>query len=176
MGVEDETLRAAFGGAVTLAALTLLSAAPGCDNGAVGVDACREIEFARCGAVAGCPNSPVETEEDVEHCKLHYRDQCLFGMPDGINPDQPAVTGCVTALQLARRCWDGGQNLGDCIAAAAVDGAPAPTLVGGVDPTLTGCDAIMFPQILEACSFLEPPEPQQPQGSGGGGGAGGGGA
>lgn len=173
MGVHHRSLPIAILSVGALGAAALLCGPAGCDNGAVGEDACREIEFARCRVVVGCPNSPVENEEDVELCELHYRDQCIFGVADAINPDQPAVTGCVNAIQQARTCWDGGQTLGACNTAAEEAGQEGPALVSGVDPNLSGCDAIMFPQILQACAFLSPPAPEEEQGSGGAAGSGG---
>ncbi|MBW2529545.1 MAG: hypothetical protein JRI23_35535 [Deltaproteobacteria bacterium] len=172
MGEQDRSLRWTLRAAPAVALIAGVAGIYGCDNGAVGVEACREIEVARCRAVVGCPTSPVETDEDVENCELHYRDQCLFGMADSINPDQPAVTGCVAAIEQARACWDSGQTLGDCSAELGV-----PELVAGIDPAVTGCDGIMFPQILAGCAFLSPPaeEEEEQEGTGGSGTGGGGG-
>lgn len=164
---------------VLTVALALGWIAPGCDTGAVGIDACRTIEYARCEAVMGCAGSPIEDEDDVDDCKLFYRDQCLHGIADFISPDQATVEACVEAIRLARACWDWDPNnlLADCNTAALEAGVVGPQVVYGTDPNATGCDAIMTPQILQECAFLQPPPPAPEGGSGGTGqgGAGGGG-
>jgi hypothetical protein len=170
MGVQDRSRRWALGCGGLLTALAGLWGSAGCDNGATGEEACREIETARCRVVVGCPNSPVQTEEDIELCELHYRDQCMFGMADSLNPDQPAVTGCVNAINQARGCWDAGQTMGECNTAAEEAGVTGPALVTGYGPDLTGCDAIMFPEILVACSFMLPEQPEAEEATGGSGG------
>lgn len=144
-----------------------------CDNGAVGVDACRQIEGARCEAVLGCPNSPVQEDDDVAQCKLFYRDQCLHGVADGLNPDDVAITACLAALQAARACWDAGLNLGDCNTAAVEAGTDPIRLSEGTDPAGTGCDAIMVPEIMYHCSWLVGAEPSEGGAGGSTGGAGG---
>jgi hypothetical protein len=138
-----------------------------CDNGATGVDACRSIEDLRCQLVIGCPGSPVTTEDDVKNCQVFYRDECMHGMPDGLDPDQGTVDQCVNALQAARSCWDSGQTLGPCAIAAVVAGTTPAEVVSGQSPDTTGCQAIQAPQILQACSFLQPSTATATGGSGG---------
>ena len=159
--------RGRFGAALVVAGFGLLLAH--CDNGATGVDACRTIEQERCQLVLGCPGSPVATDKDIEYCQVFYRDQCLHGMPDGLDPDQGTVEACVQALRAARSCVDSGLTLGPCNAAAEEAGTTPATTVWGVSEDTTGCQAIQAPEILEACSFLDPPE--ETGGAGGTGGA-----
>ena len=51
----------------------------GCGTDAVGVDACRQIEEARCDAAPACTGDDdtfgIRTEEQVRNCKALYRDQ-----------------------------------------------------------------------------------------------------
>ncbi len=144
--------------AVIGCALGLGAAVTGCGTDAVGVDACRRIEQARCELVLGCPGSGVEDPQDVEDCQLYYRDQCLFGVADGVSPEGWMVEACITALGQARRCWDEGLTLAACQELAADGGATAPATRAGVDPNETGCGALFAPDVLEACSFLQPAE------------------
>lgn len=170
----DSTLRArvraarwrGLGGVLAIASSGLLLAH--CDNGATGVDACRSIELERCQLVVGCPGSPVEDDTDIEYCQVFYRDECMHGMPDGLDPDQGTVEACLEALRAARACWDSGLTLGPCVAAAEEAGTTPATPISGVGEDTTGCQAIQAPEILQACSFLDPPEETAATGGAGG--------
>jgi hypothetical protein len=154
--------------------VALLLSGAGCDTGATGVDACRAIEQTRCQAVAGCPGATVVSTEDVANCQLFYRDHCLHGMADGLDPDQGTVDACVTAIALARACYDAGLTLGACNAAAVASGTAGPALIFGMDPATTGCQAVFTPEILQACNFLAvTPAAAAPAGTGGSAGTGG---
>lgn len=118
-----------------------------CDSGATGVDACREIETKKCELLVGCPNVALANANDVDACKLFYRDQCLHGMADGASPDAATLTACLGALDLA----------GACKTATLATCADAPPLAMGRDSAmLTGCDAMLATESLAACSFLAP--------------------
>ncbi len=157
--------------ALSLVLASVLGAVASCGTDATGIDACRQIEQTRCEIIVGCPDSLVNNEVEVEECKLFYRDQCLFGMPEDISPDPVDVEACIAALHLARACWDAGLTLGQCTTPAAADaGIVGPVLAPGVDPNHTGCDAIWLPQRLNACLFLIPgAEPAGPAAGGAGG-------
>lgn len=146
--------------AVRLAAVALAAsfgmALPQCGNDAVGVDACRRIEETRCELVMGCPGALVQTAEEVEECKLTYRDQCLYGIADSMNPDGPAVEACLDAIGRARACWNVGLTLGACYEMTVDGGSVGPKLAPGVSSAETGCGAIMAPEKLDACGFLRP--------------------
>ncbi|MSP25882.1 MAG: hypothetical protein EXR75_12130 [Myxococcales bacterium] len=139
---------------LSAAAVTL---ATQCDNGAVGVDACRRIEEQKCEALVGCPFVAIKDEGDVAACKLAYRDQCLFGIADAQSPDDVALEACLAAIRGASTCKL--EFISDC------DGAP-PLFTGSDPAKTTGCDATYAPERLEACAFLRPPD-----GTGGAGGA-----
>jgi hypothetical protein len=156
----------------------LLMVLPRCNNGATAVDGCRTIEQTRCRDVQGCPGSSVVEDSDVSNCELFYRDECLFGMADGMSPDDGTVAACAQALDQARTCWVAGLTLGKCAAGTA--GVQGPALSAGANPELSGCAAIMSPELLAACSFLAPTTATTTTGTGGsagtGGSSGGGGA
>ncbi len=152
------------------AAAALLSS---CDNGAVGVDACRRLEQRKCELALQCPNAPsIQSPLEVDACKLFYRDQCMFGMADVTStPDEAAVDDCITALEAARACHDQGLELASC--------SSAPEISAQLQ-VATGCEAVMAPQALVACGFLAPPVDDTSAGGttaagGSGGGASGGG-
>jgi hypothetical protein len=88
---------AAVGGAVAVA----------CSNDAVGVQACRQIETARCEAAPGCPSGPFNLEQPVPAgdpvaaCVRYYNDACLHGIITTVTPGSAAVNTCVAAIVAA---------------------------------------------------------------------------
>lgn len=104
--------------------------APACGTDAVGVDACRRIEEARCARAPFCADidlsRPVHRDapaQDVAACVRHYREACLHGM---VRPDEPSpgdVQACVKAIQE-----------GDC-------------------------DTVKTPERAAGCAWLVPPAP-----------------
>lgn len=102
-----------------LVALGALSGAAllsyGCGTDAVGIDACRTIEEARCDAAPACTGDDdtfgIRTEEQVENCKALYRDQCLHGLEnagsddeDGNEPSDGNINKCVKAIKATATC------------------------------------------------------------------------
>jgi hypothetical protein len=89
------------------------AAAVACGNGAVGVQACRSIETARCEAAPACPSSlpagegidlsnPIPAGGDpVAACVRYYDDACLHGLETSVAPSNVAVNDCVAAIQAA---------------------------------------------------------------------------
>lgn len=133
----------------TLAATVtfLVMSATGCGSNAVGIDKCRSIEDARCEAGASCG-----LVEDVEQCKLYYRDQCLHGLAHG-DTSNTHVEACVKTIQLAGNCAKkNGTNakLSSC--------ATPPSLQP--NGLVTACDIVQTPQQTGECAFLAavPPE------------------
>jgi hypothetical protein len=111
------------GGAVALAAA--------CGTDAVGIEACKSIESARCRQAPNCPNNislglPVHTDNggDVNACISYYNDACLHGLAVA-DPGAPTVKGCV-----------------DAINAAVSQG---------------NCDVLVHPEHAAACAWLIPP-------------------
>jgi len=117
---------------LVLAALALgLATALACTD-PVGVDACRQIEAARCESATGCGidlSKPVHRGDspslDVGACKRYYDDACLHGLVTTVDPGAAKVDECVKIIN---------------------------------DPT-TSCDVVRSPEKHPACAFLVPPEP-----------------
>jgi hypothetical protein len=90
-----------------------------CGTDAVGVQACRKIEHARCQWAQGCGvnlNVPVRRSQStspVDDCFRYYDDACLHGLtvPD---PGDAAVEACIDAI-----------NTGDCNVVLHPETAPA---------------------------------------------------
>lgn len=118
-----------------------------CDSGATGIDACRKIESMKCELVRGCSGVSIATDADVESCKLFYRDQCLNGIADGVEPTMAKVDACLAALTQAGACKD--EPLSKCVA--------PPALADAVDAAeTTGCEAMLATESLVDCDFLAP--------------------
>ncbi|WP_438036785.1 hypothetical protein [Sorangium sp. So ce204] len=159
-----------------LGAVTLITA-PSCGNDAVGVDACRRIEQARCEAAAVCPEwiGSGDVEERVNTCVEFYWDQCLHGFENGAGGGQTVeepttfqVDACVAAVGEARACASAKvASMAECSAAP---------LAAGVDRAITPCKVITAQaEALEACAFVAAPN-SGGAGSGSSGNAGSGGA
>jgi hypothetical protein len=93
-------------GSVLLALAVAVATAPlaaACGTDAVGVDACRQIESARCQQAPGCNISlqpPYhQTGTDVDACIRFYDSACLHGLASGNDPGQTALNACVKAIQ-----------------------------------------------------------------------------
>jgi hypothetical protein len=137
----------ALGVAASFAAATLMS----CGSDAIGIEACRDIETARCNAAAFCGM----TAQEVSDCKIFYHDQCLHGIEnsivnDGGDPPQTETNGCVTEIGLLQACIQaGGKTMADCTKV---------TLTVGIDPAVSKkdpCEVLMHePEDLSACSFI----------------------
>jgi len=149
--------------------MALAALLPRCDNGATGEEACRSIEEQRCASVQGCPASTVVSDGDVTNCQLFYRDECLYGMADSLDPSADTTNACVAAIAGARACSDANLLLGPCNTPGSPVGGPA--LSPGTSAAATGCDAVMHPELLQACVFLAAVPPVADAGSGGTGGS-----
>ncbi|NRA35027.1 MAG: hypothetical protein HRU17_16995 [Polyangiaceae bacterium] len=89
-------LNAGFG-----AVLIGLCATAGCETDAVGVEACRSIELARCQARVNCDQ--IEQSE-LDPCERYARDHCLHGIALEAAPDQADVDECVEAVNDTANC------------------------------------------------------------------------
>jgi len=97
-----------------------------CGQSAVGVDACQQIQRARCGWVVECPSITLPTRRSestspVDDCTRYYNDQCLHGLVTTVAPSQGEVQACVDAINAA-----------------------------------TSCDIVYAPETSSACAFLIP--------------------
>lgn len=120
------------------------SAASACGTDAVGIDACREIETARCEALQACGG----TETQSTYCIDLYRDQCLHGIQSGVEPGADATARCVEAVQAVAACARAG--------AATMADCPAEPLVASADPAaIAPCLVITRkPEQLADCAFV----------------------
>ena len=89
-------------------ALFVLGAAGlgGCSTDAVGIEACRLIQTARCEVAPSCLGQEefaIETEEQVENCKTYYIDGCLVGVENPNASDESGV-GCEGAIRAIGAC------------------------------------------------------------------------
>jgi len=109
-------------------ALAVAGAVGGCNGNAVGVDACKSIEEARCRQVPNCPNVQVSPPIDytsgsaTDACIRYYDVACAHGLAVGVDPGTSAVNACVTAIEN------------------------------------DGCGVVAAPESDPACSWLEPPD------------------
>jgi hypothetical protein len=105
---------AAAPGVRTLALVAALALPLACSSGAVGVDACKQVEHARCQAAAACGVSlepPYHTAgSDVDACIRFYDVACLHGLVSGSDPGPAAVSACVAAIS-GHPCTSGKPNL-----------------------------------------------------------------
>jgi hypothetical protein len=85
-----------------------------CGTDAEGVDACKQIEAARCRAASSCGvaiDSPYTTVgTSVDACIRTYDVACLHGLVVGSDPGTAAVNACVAAIG-DHPCSPGGPNL-----------------------------------------------------------------
>ncbi|WP_437291544.1 hypothetical protein [Sorangium sp. So ce406] len=153
----------------------VILAAQSCGNDAVGVDACRRIETARCEAAAVCPEwvGTASADERVKTCVEFYWDQCLHGIKGvttstgtGAALAEPAdaqVQACVDAVGATRACAsDKVASMAEC----------AAELAAGEDGSISPCDVItQRAHALEACAFVGTDQPAATPGGGGAGGS-----
>ncbi|WP_437693402.1 hypothetical protein [Sorangium sp. So ce176] len=151
----------------------VILAAQSCGNDAVGVDACRRIETARCEAAAVCPEwvGTASADERVKTCVEFYWDQCLHGIK-GVTtstgtgaalaePAEAQVQACVDAVGATRACAsDKVASMAECSA----------ELADGEDGSLSPCGVITErAHALEACAFVGTDAPTEAPGGGGAG-------
>ncbi len=120
--------------------------AASCGTDAVGIEACQQIELARCDEAPAC-----KADFDVAHCRAFYRDQCLHGIENVDHPPSDAeVSDCVAAIQGVAACArKGATNMTAC----------SVPLVDGVLPaTISPCDLLMSnAHLLQRCGFATSP-------------------
>jgi hypothetical protein len=123
-----------------------------CSTGAVGTQACREVETARCQAAAACGFSA----DQVSNCTLFYRDQCLDGIQNTTDnpPSTAEIQGCIDAVNATEVCAQHGlPSMVSCVAAPLVGGVD-----GGEEDAYTPCSIILTAaDQLEACSWVTLP-------------------
>lgn len=116
------TLSKALRALAPLLALAAASAVlvAACGTDAVAVEACRQVETARCtqASAQSCANvvlsRPVHQDSDVTACIRFYSDACLHGLANPTDPGAVAVKACVDVI-----------NAGDCTIVEHPEQAPA---------------------------------------------------
>lgn len=123
----------------------LLVSVVGCDTGALRIEDCRTLEYARCDAAQRCGQIP-----DAQECRHYYRDHCLHGVALGTVITDSDVEACRTTLENAGLC-------------AEEEGKDTPTMECSeevseetVPATASVCDVVEFPLLAKECQFLAP--------------------
>ncbi len=123
--------------------LVLGSLIGACNTKAVGIQECRDVEYARCTASVPCG---VVEKGDVEACQRFYRDQCLHGIS---GPEVPTA--------------DEHQTCVDLIVNAGVDALQSLIDDPEGEPDETACRIVAAPWRRPECDYLNP----EPKGAGG---------
>ncbi len=117
-----------------------------CSTGSLGVDACRQIEEARCGLAPACTPG-----FDVDRCQRYYRDECLNGIQNATSPVDPGTLApaCIDALNSVAGCLDASTS------SAACEALVPDASCYEVDAAATVCNVILAcPEALAACAFV----------------------
>lgn len=123
---------------------------PACTTGAVGVEACRSIEAARCEALRACPVAlgGYTTDAQVNACTLFYRDECLHGVESKAAPSDNEANACVAAVRATAACAKAGAD--------SLDGCAGAELETGDPKAISPCAVILSAvDQLKACSFVD---------------------
>jgi hypothetical protein len=123
----------------------------GCSTDAVGIEACRLIQTARCEVAPSCLGQEefaIETEEQVENCITYYIDGCLVGVENPDAGDESGV-GCEAVIRAIGACEAAGTPLAQC-----KNGNEAVKLSIGADEATSNCMALAKPELLDECAWL----------------------
>lgn len=125
-----------------------------CGTDAQNIDACKQIEGARCEVAPSC-----SAGFDVDACKRFYNEACLVGTGNVDAGDVSALVGpCVAALK-ACAAPDAGAALG-CPGQAFAAGDAGITCTDSDGRTIepTACNILMHcPETLAACAWVQKP-------------------
>jgi len=139
--------------AVAGLALPAFGALTSCGSDAAGIEACRQIESARCDAMQACGLSA----DAAASCSSFYHDHCLHGVEDpNADPSTAQIEACVAAVRATAACARAG--------AANMAACPDAPLSPAADAALTPCNVIgENAHLLSACAFVikqaAPPAP-----------------
>ncbi len=124
-----------------------------CDTSAVGVDSCRQIEYARCSAASHCPSTFKVTSPAA--CRRFYRDHCLHGLAIPTDPGPALVNPCVNAIDAIRTCL-----VHDGESATVQSCRQNPDLdLGKYSKKTTLCALLGDLENINGCTFLNPVTP-----------------
>jgi hypothetical protein len=135
-----------FGG---LAAAVAAIAPLACGTDAVGVEACRQVEEARCSKAAACgislelPPHHDTPASDVDACVRFYRDACLHGLESGKDPGAVELKACVDRIRTTEDCAlvKAPQNAAECAWLVPPAAAPTPDAAPDAASTADAADA-----------------------------------
>jgi hypothetical protein len=105
-----------------------------CNTDAVGVNECRDVEYARCEASVAC--GVIEADE-VDSCKRFYRDHCLHGMKGDKVPSADEHKDCLELIEEAGETAKTSLGMG-----------------GAAEPDEVACKIIAAPWKSEECAYL----------------------
>jgi hypothetical protein len=114
----------------------------GCKTGAIGVEACRKVEAARCEAANSCGLVGSLTE-----CIRFSHDNCLHGFGANADPRPSDVDSCVEALQAANQCVI---ERGDVTPAQCKNELLSDSRADKI------CNFVISPELTPQCLFLAP--------------------
>lgn len=124
----------------------------GCSTDAVGIEACRLIQTARCEVAPSCLGQEefaIETEEQVENCVTYYVDGCLVGVENPEAGDESGVD-CEAVIRAVGACEAASTPLAECM-----NGDEPVQLRAGANSATSNCMALASPHVLDACKWLE---------------------
>ncbi|OQX67821.1 MAG: hypothetical protein B6A08_13235 [Sorangiineae bacterium NIC37A_2] len=127
--------------------LLMLASTGACNTGAVAVGECREIERARCDALAHCG-----IVEDVTACKRFVRDSCLHGVAGPKAPTASEQKACVTMITEAGRCAEEDPKMlpRDCEGLDEADISP----IEGAKSARNVCELAQKPWNYVTCDYV----------------------
>lgn len=105
-----------------------------CSTDAVGVNECRDVEYARCEASVACG---VIEEDEVEECQRFYRDHCLHGMKGDEVPSADEHKECLELIEEAGKTAATSLGMG-----------------GAGEPNESACKIVAAPWKYEECAYL----------------------
>jgi hypothetical protein len=132
-----------------------------CDTQAVGVDSCREIEYARCGAASHCPTTFKVTSPAA--CRRFYRDHCLHGLAIPTDPGPATVNPCVSDIKAIGACTAREGESASLLfrPGCTADGDPCCPMheIGKYSKATSACTLLGDLENIRGCIFLNPVTP-----------------
>lgn len=132
--LTDERVRQRRATRLGLILLSASFATVACNTDAVGVNECRDVEYARCEASVACG---IIEEDEVDSCRRFYRDHCLHGISGDKVPTADEHKACIELIEQAGEAANESLGMG-----------------GSGQPDDSACDIIDKPWKSEECAYL----------------------
>jgi hypothetical protein len=137
-----------------VASLPVGAALVSCGTDAVGINACREVEEARCNAAPVCEGAGF----NVSACAQFYQDECLVGIENPSDAGDTALNGygmqCATDIGTLAACIDAGKPIAAC-GVSLVDGGVECGDAGLEAGAPTECQILtVCPELIASCNFI----------------------